>query len=125
MYAVELSADEARANGASTVRFSEPVPFYVENFLGFPVGFPVPVGVLDEQRGVWVSHENGRVIGIVGVVGGLADVDTDGDGCGPRVFVDSMVAARGVFSICVRQAQSALRMTSDVLAHPIGKLTLS
>jgi hypothetical protein len=39
-YAAELSADEAIAVGAKTVRFSQPVINYVENFLGFPVGVP-------------------------------------------------------------------------------------
>ena len=43
-YAVELSADEALAAGAQEVRFSSPVPFYVENFVGFPVGSLVPAG---------------------------------------------------------------------------------
>lgn len=43
-YAVELSADEAIAAGAKEVRFNQPIPFYVANFLGFPVGGIVPVG---------------------------------------------------------------------------------
>ena len=45
-YAVELSADEAVAVavGATRVDLSEPAAFYVENFLGFPVGEPVPAG---------------------------------------------------------------------------------
>ncbi len=42
-YCVEFTADEAPAAGA-TVRFAQPVMFYVENFLGFPVGSDVPVG---------------------------------------------------------------------------------
>jgi RHS repeat-associated protein len=79
-YAVELSVDEARTAGATSVKFSQPVPFYVENFLGFPVGLPVPVGVLDRERGVWVPDKNGVIIGIVSKTNGMADVDTDGDG---------------------------------------------
>ena len=43
-YAVELSVDEAMAAGATSVQFNQPVPFYVENFVGFPVGSLVPVG---------------------------------------------------------------------------------
>ncbi|GIW09186.1 MAG: hypothetical protein KatS3mg061_0243 [Dehalococcoidia bacterium] len=50
-YAVELSADEALAAGAREVRFSGPVYFYVENFIGFPVGVVVPAGYYDRQRG--------------------------------------------------------------------------
>jgi RHS repeat-associated protein len=79
-YAVELSADEAIAAGASDVRFSQPLYFYVENFLDFPVGGIVPAGYYDSERGAWIPSENGRIIAIVSITGGLADVDTDGDG---------------------------------------------
>ena len=50
-YAVELSADEAVAAGATTRRFSQPVPCYVENFVGFPVGSLVPTGFYDRKQG--------------------------------------------------------------------------
>jgi len=83
-YAVELSADEALANGVKVdgrdVVFGQPVTFYVENFLGFGVGGNVPVGYYDADRAAWVPYDNGRVIGIVAVGGGLAEVDVDGDG---------------------------------------------
>ncbi len=79
-YAVELSVDEAMAEGASSVRFDRALPFYVENFLGFPVGMPVPAGYFDRERGGWVASENGRVIGVVGISGDHADVDVTGDG---------------------------------------------
>lgn len=49
-YAVELSADEALAAGAERVEFSQPLPFYVDNFPDFPVGEPVPVGWYDRGR---------------------------------------------------------------------------
>ena len=48
---MELSVDEAIAAGATDVRFSQPLPFYVENFLGFPVGIAVPTGFYDRQQG--------------------------------------------------------------------------
>jgi len=90
-YAVELSADEAVQAGADEVRFSKPVSFYVENFLDFPVGLPVPVGSLSgrkyvdqcgvaSSRNAWVPEENGRIIGIVSETAGLANVDINGDG---------------------------------------------
>jgi RHS repeat-associated protein len=79
-YAVELSADEALAAGATEVRFSNPLPFYVENFLNFPVGTTVPSGSYDRARGVWVPAESGKVIKIVSSTGGFADLDVDGDG---------------------------------------------
>jgi RHS repeat-associated protein len=79
-YAVELSVDEAIAAGAQQVRFNARVPLYVENFPGLPVGTRVPVGLYDRRRAAWESELDGRVIKIVGVSGGLADVDLNGDG---------------------------------------------
>ncbi len=82
-YCVELSADEAIAQGASSIQFDRPVFTYVENFLSFPVGTAVPAGFYDRQRAVWVASQNGRVINILSVTGGAADVDTVGSGSLP------------------------------------------
>ena len=79
-YAVDLSVDEAMAAGATSVQFNQPVPFYVENFVGFPVGSLVPLGFYDRARGQWVAADNGLVIAIVAITGGKADLDLDGDG---------------------------------------------
>lgn len=79
-YAVELSVDEAMAAGATEVRFSQPVIFYLENFLDFPAGGIVPVGHYDRTQGKWIALENGQIVQIIGITDGLADVDTDGDG---------------------------------------------
>ncbi len=79
-YCVELSVDEAISAGAVSVTFNQPVVTYVENFLGFPVGTNVPVGTYDPAKGIWVPGANGRTIRIVDVAGGVATVDTDGDG---------------------------------------------
>ncbi|HWW61238.1 MAG TPA: hypothetical protein VN181_07720, partial [Thermoanaerobaculia bacterium] len=79
-YCVEWSADEAVAEGASDVRFSKPLAFYLENFLAFPVGTVVPSGYYDRTIGTWRSSENGRVVTIVSVVGGAAQIDSNGDG---------------------------------------------
>lgn len=79
-YAVELSVDEAMAVNAKEVRFNQPVSFYVENFLNFPVGGIVPAGYYDRDKGVWVPSQNGRVIKILSIANNLAEVDTDGDG---------------------------------------------
>lgn len=78
-YAAEFSVDEAIAAGATEVRFNQPVPVYVENFLGFPVGSVVPSGYYDRLKGQWIASENGRVIKILGNTGVMADLDTDGD----------------------------------------------
>ncbi len=79
-YAVDLSVDQAIAAGATRVDFSQPVPLYVDNFLGFPVGGIVPVGWYDSVRGAWIPSDNGRVVEIISIVGGLAVLDVDGSG---------------------------------------------
>ncbi|MGE3481883.1 MAG: PKD domain-containing protein, partial [Gammaproteobacteria bacterium] len=79
-YAVELSADEVIAAGAVRLDFNQPVLFYVENVRQFPVGEVVPVGWYDRVRATWVPSDDGRVIEILGVTGGLADIDLDGGG---------------------------------------------
>jgi RHS repeat-associated protein len=79
-YAVEFSVDEAMAAGARDVSFSQSVIAYTENFFDFPVGSPLPTAFYDRNRGLWVPNKTGQVVKIVGIAGGLADVDTDGDG---------------------------------------------
>jgi hypothetical protein len=79
-YCVELSADEAVEAGATGVQFSKPVPFYLENFLNFPVGQIVPVGFYERQTGRWIPSDNGRVVQIVAITAGRAYLDVDGDG---------------------------------------------
>ncbi|HHW85535.1 MAG TPA: hypothetical protein GX400_04935, partial [Chloroflexi bacterium] len=81
-YAVELSVDEAVAAGAVDVRFDRPLYHYVENFLRFPVGSPVPAGYYDRTQDAWIPSDNGRVVTIVDVANGRANLDTDGDGLG-------------------------------------------
>ncbi|MEW8000840.1 MAG: RHS repeat-associated core domain-containing protein [Candidatus Thiodiazotropha endolucinida] len=79
-YAVELSADEAIAAGAKRVEFSQPLPFYVDNFLNFPVGVIVPVGYYDFDKTAWVPSDNGRVIQILRIENGRAVLDVMGNG---------------------------------------------
>ncbi|HEY2092950.1 MAG TPA: RHS repeat-associated core domain-containing protein [Thermoanaerobaculia bacterium] len=74
-YCVDLSVDEAP--GAT---FSNPVPVYVENVLGFPVGTPIPMGYFDRFSNRWVPSPNGVVLKILTVANGAATIDTDGDG---------------------------------------------
>ena len=80
-YALELSADEATVKkDGKDVLFDRPVPFYVDNFLNFPVGGAVPVGYYDNAKGSWIPSDNGRVIQILGVNSGLAQLDVTGGG---------------------------------------------
>jgi RHS repeat-associated protein len=75
-YAIEISADEAAELGASHIRFrtpggSEPRPvLYLENFLGFPVGMPVPWGSYDRETAGWSAEESGCVVQLVDAGGG-------------------------------------------------------
>jgi RHS repeat-associated protein len=79
-YALEYSVDEALSAGAASVEFSQPIFHYVDNFLNFPAGGIVPMGYYDRIKAQWVPSQNGRVIQIVGVTDGLAEVDINGDG---------------------------------------------
>ena len=92
-YAVEFSADEAIAAGVKTVRFSQPLINYTENFLGFPVGGIVPTGYYDRDRAAWIPSNNGRVIKIVGVTGGMADLDITGDDVADDATILGVTAA--------------------------------
>ncbi|XP_070560322.1 teneurin-3-like [Ptychodera flava] len=44
-YAMELSMDEAAVNGSTDVFFNQKLYYYVEDYLGFPVGSAVPTGI--------------------------------------------------------------------------------
>ena len=92
-YAVELSADEALAAGAERIDFDRPLPYYVENFLGFPVGGPVPAGWYDYRRAAWIPADDGRVIEVVSINDGIAEIDSDGDGVADD---DTQLAELGV-----------------------------
>ena len=92
-YAADLSIDEAVAAGAKTVTFSQGLPFYVDDILGFPAGVVVPFGSYDRERGQWVTEHNGVVLTIVDTAGGVAAIDTTGDGV-PET--DSALAAIGM-----------------------------
>ncbi|MBK1717696.1 RHS repeat-associated core domain-containing protein, partial [Thiocystis violacea] len=79
-YAVELSADEAPVKIAGKdVLFNQPVYLYLENFLGFPTGIQVPIAYYDRDKAAWIPSPDGRIIKILSVTGGLAELDTNGD----------------------------------------------
>jgi RHS repeat-associated protein len=79
-FAANYSVDEAVEAGAVGVTFNQPVPIYVDNFLGMPVGTTVPQGSYSETQAEWAPEANGTVVKIVAVVGGKAELDVDGDG---------------------------------------------
>ena len=79
-YTVELSADEAEAAGAERIEFSQTLSVYLENFLELPIGSVLPVGYYDRAGATWRGLDNGRVIEILAVNAGLAELDVDGSG---------------------------------------------
>jgi YD repeat-containing protein len=80
-YAVELKAEETVIKQAGKdVLFDRPVPFYLDNFLGMPTGIAVPLAYYDNEDAAWVPVDDGRVIEILSVSGGEAQLDSTGDG---------------------------------------------
>lgn len=79
-YAVELSIDQAEDPDVASVRFDPPLVGYVDNFLDFPAGTPVPLGFYEGKRDAWQASESGFVLDILDTADGLASLDTDGDG---------------------------------------------
>lgn len=79
-YALEITAEEATIKkGGKDVVFSQSVPMYEDNFLGMPVGIQIPVGYYDRDKNAWIPANDGKVIKILSVTNGLADIDSDGD----------------------------------------------
>jgi hypothetical protein len=92
-YAFEVNADEAINSGGS-VEFSEPLTFYVDNFLGLPAGVSVALDYYNQSLLEWSSEDSGVVIEILAITdGGLAEVDTDGDGAADSA---TMLAELGI-----------------------------
>jgi hypothetical protein len=116
-YAVELSVDEAIAAGAKGVNFSEPVPVYVENFIGAPVGSVVQSGYYEQGTGEWVATENGRVIKVVGITGAAADLDIDGDDV-PNTPAD--LAELGITSVEQTRLATLYTAGTQLWRVPIG-----
>jgi RHS repeat-associated protein len=79
-YALEWSADQAVAAKAVRVEFSLPVISYTENFLAIPVGARVPLGIYDEGTARWKPEPDGRVVKVLAINGGVADLDILGGG---------------------------------------------
>jgi len=79
-YAVEITADEAIAVNAKSIEFDAPVYYYVDNFIGFPVGAAVPCGYYNYEEAKWQASPDGRVLGILDIQGGFAVLDVNGSG---------------------------------------------
>jgi hypothetical protein len=75
-FAADVSADEALAAGAQGIDFDAPVAVYADNFLEYPVGSAVPLGLYSETLGRWESAANAAVVQVT--AGGGLDVTGDG-----------------------------------------------
>jgi cysteine-rich repeat protein len=74
-YAFALTADEV--NEDTTINFSQPAALYVENFLHFPNGIPLAVGLSRPDIGAWCADPNGRVVTVVGIENGYAVLEPE------------------------------------------------
>jgi RHS repeat-associated protein len=101
---VALTVDEALDAGATQVRFNQSVPFYVENFLGFPAGISVPLGYYNPFDGNWTASDSGRVMSLLSVSGGIAELDVEGSG----LPADSNTLASLGISVAERQQLAEL-----------------
>lgn len=119
-YAVELSVDEAIAANASRVDFSQPLPFYVDNFLDFPVGIDVPTGWYDSDKGAWIPSENGRIIEILSINGALAELDVDGSGA---IADATRLAELGISEAELAQLAESFEVGKSLWRVPITHFT--
>lgn len=119
-YAVEFSVDEASESGDTEIRFSKPIISYTENFLGFPVGSPVPAGFYDRGKGIWVPSDNGRIIKIHSINSGIADLDISGGGMAAG---SSALAALGVTDAERRRLATLYSVGKTLWRVPIPHFT--
>ncbi|MBJ7330377.1 MAG: hypothetical protein JHC95_10795 [Solirubrobacteraceae bacterium] len=90
-YAAEFTVDQAA--GATSVEFDKPVINYTQNFIGAPVGSNVPTAWYDRTEARWIPSKNGRVIKIVSITNGMADLDVDET---PGVDTGAKLTALGI-----------------------------
>ena len=110
-YAVEYSLDEAVAAGATETTFSQPVVQYNENFLNFPVGTDIPSGAYDRTTGQWIASMSGRVVKILSITSGTANLDVTGGG---TPATDPQYAALGI-NLAERQTLATLYAVNQTL----------
>ena len=74
-------------------------------FSGFPVGTPAPMAYYDRNRAAWVPTDDGVVVEILDITGGLAELDTTGDGLadnGAALGVTDAERQEAGFPVCSR-----------------------
>jgi RHS repeat-associated protein len=91
-YAVEFSVDEVGPTAG--VRFARPLPYYLDNFVDFPVGAAMPMAFYDRAAGVWVPEEDGVVLRIHSITGGSANLSIDD--ADPNPTSDTVLSQLGI-----------------------------
>ncbi len=92
-HAFEINADEAISAGATSIQFSKPLVYYVDNFLKFPTGTVVPLGSYDRQKHAWKIEKSGSVVAVVAIVNGVAQLNINTD---PAAETPAQLAAAGI-----------------------------
>ena len=78
------------------------------------MGIDVPLGSYNPEQGVWVAADSGRVIKILGITNGTADIDTTGNGTADNGVALGMTTAE--------RQQLASRSPAVCLDGPIEAL---
>jgi uncharacterized repeat protein (TIGR01451 family) len=110
-YAVDYGIDEAVAANAVETIFSQPIIQYNENFLNFPTGIDIPSGTYDPVKGQWIASTSGRVVKILTITGGTANLDVTGNG---QPATDPQYAALGI-TVAERQTLATLYAVNQSL----------
>ena len=79
-YASQFFVEEAETAGAVRTVFDPPLVTYLDNFLAMPAGTQVPAGSYNKLTGAWEAADNGRIVKVIAVANGTAQVDANGDG---------------------------------------------
>lgn len=112
-YAAEFSIDEAIAANAIEVQFDRPASVYLDNFIGFPVGEIIPSGWFDRSKDAWVPSVDGRVVAIVNVEDGVANLDVTGLGVADDLLLSELgitIAERRQLAELYQPGQSLWRV---------------
>jgi len=121
-YAVDFNTDESLAAGDAEISFSQPLPYYFENFINLPVGQIVPLGNYDPALGIWTSMPNGRIVKVLSITNGMADLDIDGSGmaAGTNALATLGItdAERGELAQLYQPGQSLWRMLIPHFTSP-------
>jgi RHS repeat-associated protein len=120
-YAADLSVDAAAAAGASSVQFSQVVPFYLENYLGLAVGQAVNASWYDREQTAWMPAPSGLVVQILSVTGGAANLDVDGGG---QPAAAAALAALGVTDAERQQLASLYAVGQSLWRVPLTHFSL-